>query len=314
MVQRTLPPVPAKHADLVQYLQSHSSEPVRDLLRPYNEHDAVLREIFAQEPHHPAITDPLLNVVPLYDSNGDGSVDLRIRARDLCMESEDVKSKYLMPLNDEDRRPNGSAAVVPTLSEFQTNFKLFSEGSLSELDWSNVVAVGSSVATALLPLPAKYAGTDSKRRIRQFYHEEFAPASDVDLFLYGLDHDQAIEKIRHIEKCINDSILTETSTVRTKYAITIVSQYPTRHVQIVLRLYKSIAEILTGLDVDCSAVAYNGRQVYLAPRALGAYITQVNHVDLSRRSPSYESRLSKYSRRGFEVFWAELDRSRIDPV
>ncbi|KAL2787676.1 hypothetical protein BJX66DRAFT_280088 [Aspergillus keveii] len=314
MAQRTLPPVPVKHADLVQYLRSHPDEPVRDLLKPYNDYDAVLRQLFAQEPNHPAISNGLHNVVPLYNVEGDRAADLRIRARDLAAESEDVKFKYIMPLSDEDRRPDGSFAVVPSLEQFQTNFSIFSEGSLSSLKWDNVLAVGSSVATALLPLPAEFAQADSKRKIRQFYHEKFAPAADVDLFLYGLNHEQAIEKIKHIERCINDSVLTETTTIRTKHAITIVSQYPTRHVQIVLRLYKSPAEILTGLDVDCSAVAYNGRQVYLTPRALGAYITQINNIDLSRRSPSYESRLSKYSRRGFEVFWPDLDRSRIDPT
>lgn len=43
-------------------------------------------------------------------------------------------------------------------------------------------------------------------------------------------------------------------------------------------------------------------------------MTQCNTIDLSRRSPSYENRLSKYSHRGFEVYWPSLDRSRIDPT
>lgn len=66
--------------------------------------------------------------------------------------------------------------------------------------------------------------------------------------------------------------------------------------------------------MDCSAAAYDGKQVYCSPRALESYITQVNRIDLSRRSPSYENRLSKYSHRGFEVHWPDLDRSRIDPT
>ena len=37
-------------------------------------------------------------------------------------------------------------------------------------------------------------------------------------------------------------------------------------------------------------------------------------MDLSRRSPSYENRLSKYSHRQFEVYWSELDRSMVDPT
>ena len=43
-------------------------------------------------------------------------------------------------------------------------------------------------------------------------------------------------------------------------------------------------------------------------------MTQVNTIDLTRRSPSYENRLAKYAQRGFEVYWPSLDRSRIDPT
>lgn len=95
--------------------------------------------------------------------------------------------------------------------------------------------------------------------------------------------------------------------------MTIVSQYPNRHVQIVLRLYKSPAQILTGFDVPCSCFAYDGQHVLANPRALAACMTQCNDIDLSRRSPSYESRLSKYSHRGFEVYCGFLDRTRVDP-
>lgn len=308
--QFSLPQVPAKHKDFLNHVQSHPDTPVEQLLELYNGYDSVLRKIFAQEPSHPALEDGLLNVVPLFD--GTGSADVRVRARDLESEPPELKEKYIMQLKDDQRRPNGSPAVVSTIKEFQTNFNLFSETSLIDLDWNNVVAAGSAVVTSLMPVPEEYNG--SKRGLRQYYHEKLAPASDVDLFLYGLTEEQAVEKIKQIETKMKGSILAETTSVRTKNAITIVSQYPTRHVQIVLRIYKSIAEILTGFDVDCSCAAYDGRQVYVAPRALASYITQVNRIDLSRRSPSYENRLSKYSHRGFEVFWPQLDRSKIDPV
>lgn len=81
-----------------------------------------------------------------------------------------------------------------------------------------------------------------------------------------------------------------------------------------LRVYKSVSEILTGFDIDAAGGAYDGSQVYVTPRALASFITQINHVDLSRRSPSYENRLSKYSHRNFEVYWPELDRARVDPT
>lgn len=158
------------------------------------------------------------------------------------------------------------------------------------------------------------AHNDSKRALRTYYHQILAPASDVDLFIYGLNEEEAVEKIKTVERAVRDSILSETTTIRTKNAITIVSEYPTRHIQIVLRLYKNISEILTGFDVDCSCVAYDGKQVWATPRSMAAYMTQLNSIDLTRRSPSYENRLSKYSHRGFEVLWPVLDRSRIDPT
>lgn len=52
-------------------------------------------------------------------------------------------------------------------------------------------------------------------------HEIFAPASDIDLFLYGLNEEEAIEKIKQIEASVRDAILSEVTVVRTKNAITI---------------------------------------------------------------------------------------------
>ncbi|KAF2093581.1 ankyrin repeat protein [Rhizodiscina lignyota] len=305
-----LPHVPVPVESFLTYLSDHPKTPVEELLLPYRQYDAKAREVFAQESNHPALADHHINVVPLFGP--DGSTTLKVRARNLGTESEQQQEKYIMPLKDEDRKKDGSPAIVPTLRTFRDNFNVFSELSLSELDWSNVVAAGSSVVSALLPTPAEYSA--SKRSLRKYYHEISAPASDVDLFLYGLTEKEAVEKIKQIEGRVRDALLTETTTIRTKNAITIASQYPTRHVQIVLRIYKSVSEILTGFDVDCSCAAYDGKQVYASPRAVAAYMTQTNTIDLSRRSPSYENRLSKYSHRGFEICWPQLDRSLIDPT
>jgi hypothetical protein len=306
----SLPSLPVVHREFLNYVQSQPNTPMEDLVKPYMEFDAVMRKKFAQEPLSPMIQDNFVNIVPVYDEAGCN--ELRIRARDLELETQEQKEKYVLPLSEKDRKPNGSPAIVSSLKEFRNNFALFTEGCLSDIDWSNVVAAGSAVVTSLLPVPEEYR--HSKRGLRQYYHEKFAPASDVDLFLYGLNEEQAIEKIKHIEDKIKNTILYETTTVRTKNTITIASQYPNRHVQIVLRIYRSVAEILTGFDVDVSCAAFDGQQVYASPRAIAAYATQTNQIDLTRRSPSYENRLSKYSHRGFEVFWSGLDRSRIDPV
>jgi ankyrin repeat protein len=301
--------LPANFKEFIPYISSKPNGSMLELLAPYREYEAKLRELYAQEPGNPLLVEPHCNAVPLFDGH---QAKLKIRARDLAQESESGQAKYIMPLSDDLRKPDGAAAVVPSLRDFEHNFNIFSETSVSEMDWSNVVAAGSSVLTPLLPIPAEHAG--SKRSIRNYYHGIIAPASDVDLFLYGLTEEQALEKIKRIESSIKNAILTETTTIRTKNCITIASKYPVRHVQIVLRIYKSVSEILTGFDVDCSCVAYDGKQVFATPRAISALVTQTNEIDLSRRSPSYEARLSKYSHRGFETHWADLDRSRIDPT
>ncbi|KAI1826431.1 ankyrin repeat protein [Xylaria intraflava] len=304
-----LPKLPVAHNELANYIAQRPNTPLVELLEPYRKFEAKLRELYAQDRDNTILDDPFLNVLPLFTED---TPAIQIRARNPDMETQDQKDKYIMSLPYEKRRRNGSPAVVGSLKEFQYNFNIFSESSLSDMDWNNVVAAGSSVVNTLLPVPPEYK--TSKRALRKYYHEIFCPASDVDLFLYGLSEEQAIQKIKDIETHIRDAILSEVTVVRTKNAITICSQYPTRHVQIVLRLYKSISEILSGFDIDCSCAAYDGKQVYATPRALASYISQVNQIDLSRRSPSYENRLSKYSHRDFEVYWPQLDRSRVDPT
>ncbi|CAG8970761.1 hypothetical protein HYALB_00001546 [Hymenoscyphus albidus] len=305
-----IPKLPTESVgDFVPYVSKHPDTPPTQLLEPYKAFESELRKIYAQEPTHEAVCAPNVNLVPIFNGH---EKEITVRARSLETESEEEKAQFIMPLDHKERKMSGSPAVVTSFKEFQKNFNLFSESSLIDLDWDNVVAAGSSVTTSLLPVPGKWAG--SKRSMREYYHENLAPASDVDLFLYGMNEEQALEKIKQIEQRVKDSILHEVTTILTKNAITIASQYPTRHIQIVLQLYDSVSQIITGFDVDCACVAYDGKQVYAAPRAIAAFMTQCNTIDLSRRSPSYENRLSKYSHRGFEVHWPLLDRTRIDPT
>ncbi|KAL8715453.1 MAG: hypothetical protein Q9220_000787 [cf. Caloplaca sp. 1 TL-2023] len=303
----TLPKVPIAHKDFLPYINHKTGEDAFKAIAPYNEYEARLREVFAQHPKHQSLQDPHVNAVPIFSQDND---ILRICKRDI--DEKTHHQKFIIPLNARNRKEAGTPATVDSMLAFKKNFNLFSESSLADLDWTNVVAAGSSVVTSLLPVPDKY--NTSKKALREYYHQQLAPSSDVDLFIWGLDEAAALEKVKQIETSVRNAILEEVTTVRTKNAITIASHYPIRHVQIVLRLYKSVSEVLSGFDVDCSCFAYDGNQVYGTPRGIAAFMTQTNTVDLTRRSPSYESRLSKYAHRGFEVYWPELDRSKIDPT
>ncbi|TGZ78192.1 ankyrin [Ascodesmis nigricans] len=308
----SLPATPTAPKDFLKHVGGNPQVPVRELLQPYIEHENVLRAYLAQKPDHEFVASNTVNLVNVFDDDNAGF--LKVRARELEKESIQEKERYIIPLTPEERKISGEPALVQSLDEFRKNFAIFTEGSLANLDWSNIVVAGSAVLTPLLPVPEEYAAT--KRALRNYYHEKLAPASDIDIFIYGLDSDEeAIKKMESIEKIIKDNLLWETTAIRTRNTVTICSQYPNRHIQIVLRLYKSISQILTGFDVNCSCFAYDGANVWGNPRSLAACITQCNDIDIRRRSPSYENRLAKYShKRGFEVYFSDLDRSRVDPT
>lgn len=203
-LQFHLPPIPVPIKDFIPHFAQNRDIPVSEILEPFKAYESELRKYYAQKPDDPLLKDGLTNMVPVFNGN---ESELKIRARKLDQESEEEKGRFVMPLLDAERRSEGAPAVVTSLKEFQKNFNIFSESSLAELDWNNVVAAGSSVTTALLPVPEKWNG--SKRAMREYYHEKLAPASDVDLFLYGLTEEEGLKKIKQIESKIRDSILHE---------------------------------------------------------------------------------------------------------
>jgi hypothetical protein len=166
--------LPAPPADFVKYLAAHPDEPMTELMRPYRKYEAELRAAFAQDRTNPALEDPHLNVLPLFTED---TKLITTRARDLASESQVEKDRYIMPLADDKRRAHGSPAVVGSLKEFQKNFAIFSESSLADMNWDNVVVAGSAVVNCLLPVPPEFNTT--KRKLREYYHEKFCPASDV---------------------------------------------------------------------------------------------------------------------------------------
>lgn len=46
---------------------------------------------------------------------------------------------------------------------------------------------------------------------------------------------------------------------RNFYSQIVAAQFPIRNIQIILRLYKSPAEILAGFDIDCACFGYDGK-------------------------------------------------------
>jgi len=90
--------------------------------------------------------------------------------------------------------------------------------------------------------------------------------------------------------------------------------YPRRIIQIQIGYWNNFGDILAYSDLDCTAVAFDGCNVWAAPRAQLAINTRINTVNLSDtaiRKSHYAERLYKYSKRGFGVVDPHLDRSLI---
>ncbi|TFK24224.1 ankyrin repeat protein [Coprinopsis marcescibilis] len=280
-----------------------------DALKPAIDDETELRQHFATDRGHSRLLDPHVGLVDVFD----GPPQIRQTQARVVKDEIDLSAKYVMPLPAEIRRPDGTPAMVADMEEFKKNWAIFTEGSLSQLtDWSNVVAAGGSVLACLAPLEEK--DKVSKRAIRKHYHSAAYPTSDVDLFLWGLNAEQAEAKIVAIYEAVRDSVPWDVTCLRTKHTVSIHSQYPYRSVQIILRLYHSPAEVLAGFDVDAPCFAYDGSKVWGNPRAIVAAMRQCNTVDMTRRSPSYEVRLAKYARRGYEVYVPNLERDNVDPT
>lgn len=129
-----IPKLPTPVKDFIPYLAKNPTAPITTLLEPYKAYESELRKVYAQQPDHEAIRDGSVNLIPLFEGH---ETELKIRARSMNTETDDEKSRYLMALNKEDRKPNGAPAVVTSFKDFQQNFNLFSESSLTDLDWNN---------------------------------------------------------------------------------------------------------------------------------------------------------------------------------
>ncbi|KAI0824362.1 ankyrin [Trametes gibbosa] len=292
-----LPRSPAAHDALSKVLEQSLED------------EAELRKLFATDKGNIRLQDPHVGLVDLFDAPD----DIRATCMRVVTDGDDLSTHYVLPLSETQRRKDGEPAMVSGLDEFKKNWAIFSEGALSQLtDWSNVVVAGGSIQACLTPIPD--TAKASKRAMRKYFHGSAFPASDIDLFMYGMTPEQAEAKMQVVYEAVRNSVPWDVTCIRTKHTVSIHSQYPYRSVQIVLRLYSSPAEILAGFDVDAPCCLYDGERVWANPRAIVAMMRQCNTVDVTRRSPSYEVRLAKYSARGFEVHVPTLRRGDIDPT
>lgn len=180
--------------------------------------------------------------------------------------------------------------MQPTNEIFVGAFEYITEGALRGLDWSNVLVAGGKVLSTLT------GACDVKE-------------SDIDIYLYGLDVDQANRKVKHIYKVWSDNLPagSDKLVVKNSKTINLLPSYPHCRVQIVLKLVSSPTQVLLNFDLDACAIAFDGSHVLMLPRCARAIETgySVFTMDLiwghhlNDRRATQQSRVFKYADRGF---------------
>lgn len=175
---------------------------------------------------------------------------------------------------------------------------------IQRLDMTNIFIAGGSVSNAILGV---------------------SYVSDIDMFIYGVDTDDATQLVIKILKSLDsDKTLTYVNYRKSEYNITIhftdnsinkTNKFEKsclgRTLQIIFRLYKTKSEILHGFDLGSSAVGFDGDRIYFTTLSKFAYEYGCNIVDTTRRSTTYEKRLVKYNKRGFMIIMPKFNINNI---
>jgi hypothetical protein len=183
------------------------------------------------------------------------------------------------------------ASIQPDDQTFIQAFENITGGVLRGLDWANVFVAGGKVLSTLV-------------------HGRDAEDADVDLYIYGLDAEQANDKVRHIYQVWNANLPAgnqEKLVVKNAKTINLLPSYPHCRIQIVLKLVSSPTQVLLNFDLDVCAIGFDGSRVLMLPRCARAIETgySVFTMDLiwghhlSDRRATQKERVFKYADRGF---------------
>ncbi|KAJ6571755.1 hypothetical protein B0H19DRAFT_667327 [Mycena capillaripes] len=202
--------------------------------------------------------------------------------------------------------------IQPSVPAFERRFEKMTGGLLAKLDWSNVFVAGGIVLGALHAVDSPSSSVPDAEWV----------SSDIDIYIYGLAPAAATEKIKHIFDIFRGNLPADAPAlvVRNSKTITFYSDYPTRRIQIVLKLVKSPKDVLLNFDLDICSIGWDGSEVWMLPRAARALETGYNVFTmnliqghyLSERRATQEQRVFKYAYRGYGIRFLESYLDALD--
>lgn len=205
-----------------------------------------------------------------------------------------VDSTYLNKIGYDDE-------LTPHINLYPSIKQMYDSKRLEKLIKVFVDAVAENFPT--IPLNQLVIAGGS---IASLFHDRFNPGSqDLDVFVIGdIDKEALSQDMKNKKIIFNNNIIGLQKFMDFVDAGVAGVQYVSLKIQLIKRRYNNLSEILHGFDVDssCIGVECHTKNIYVTKRFDYAYRNGYNTVDLDRLSPSYESRLWKYSRRGWGVF------------
>ena len=181
------------------------------------------------------------------------------------------------------------AAAAPALAGF-------------DLKAHGLVAAGGGPAAVLM-------GAHLDAPFEDAFGLKQAPFSDIDLFLVGHADDAArAAAVNALHRHLVESPAAPEAVVhRTKGAVTWTFLWKDHlPVQVVLRGYATLAEVLHGFDLGAPQVAFDGAEVWVTRLGRLAAERGLVPVDLAVRRCSFERRLARYFARGYWLFLGGL--------
>eukprot|EP01132_Coremiostelium_polycephalum_P008583 gene8583-10561_t len=183
------------------------------------------------------------------------------------------------------------------ISIFGSEFNGIFIDPLDDQDWEHMVVIGGFMTRCLT---GDIKGFES---------------SDIDICFYGLNGDS--KKMSDIiyrlyKKIVGSDEKEPVSISSTTNQLIISRHYPHRHIQINFEHYVSIEEILTGIDIDASCFAFDGKSVWTLERGILSMNSRVNFASgygMSIRGEGiYQRRLIKYLDRGFGIVYLKDEK------
>ena len=209
-------------SDFLACVARSPETPLYDVLAQFNIYEKSVRQKFAQHPDHPECEGE--------ECEGEKCLLDLFHRPILARNSNLDDMKVLRPLESCTPAP-GQPAIVNSIEDFRHNFRAYTNNVFhAGFDWSNIIVAGGAVTACVRPVK-------TEPRERQKHYQVTNPQGDIDIFIYGLNHEQAIKRMIQIEQDLEAQGCM--LVVRSLLAVSWRFEFPHRIIQVVLRIYQS---------------------------------------------------------------------------